>query len=134
MNAVEAIGKAVGTHADANADSQSTTAFWLITLMTIYVPLTQNYLKVLAQDQRTYFIDSLSVVRDPKMAAKSAADYQEYTMDSNAMDLDTGTVNNLIANGKSQVRTLGNTMDGLYALEEPIVQLLKSTTSIIVSF
>lgn len=121
--------------ATVNVDTQMTTAYWLIHLVNCSLPLTESYSQLLSKDQYKYFVDSLSVnPDDPGMAAIAAADYAKYTMDSSIMDSQTGYQNTMVQDEKTQVRTLGNSMDQIYTLEEPMEQILKQTVHEILGF
>jgi hypothetical protein len=133
-NAAVMVGEAVGTITNVNIDSQTSTAMEALFLMGGAFPLSEAWSKQLTEDQEKDFRDNLMIATDSAMAAQAAADYEQYTMDSNQMDMETGNQNNLLQKEKSQVRSLGNSMDQIYNLEEPIGELGRGIVSAILRF
>ncbi len=135
MNGILAVAEGVGTMATVNADTQFTTALWLIYIVSCNLPLTVAWIQQLEKDQWQYFVDSLSVSNDnPQEAAGAAADYAKYTEDSASMSNETGYQNSMVQNEKSQVQAEGNCLEQVYSMEMPLNQLLQQTTGLISNF
>jgi hypothetical protein len=134
MSGVDAVGAAEAQMADGTIDSETTTASGIFILIGCAVPLNEDWSKQLAYDQAIDFKDNLLIATDARYAAVAAADYAQYTMDSSAMDRETGYQNTIMQNEKTEARTLGNAMDNVYKLAEPVTQEQKATSHAILSF
>ncbi len=120
--------------AEGNSDSQLSVAQVVFFLIGAALPLSEGWSEQLTKDQEVCFKDNLLIASDPRYAAVAAADYATYTADSSAMQQETGNLNNVLQNEKTQVTTLGNALDQVYNLEEPMVQLQQWLTHGISSF
>jgi len=135
MNGVIAIAAGIGVVADLNIQSQTETAFELLTLVNAYFFKTEAYTKLLTADQLAYFNATLSVSSEhPEKAANASACYQKYTMDSADMDNKLSSLNSAIQGQKTRLRQEGSANSHLFASEEPLVSLLKTMVGLILSF
>jgi hypothetical protein len=120
---------------EANTDSQTTSALWLILLVSCNTPLTQAWSQQLNEDQFAYFKDSLSISTDnPWAVATATAAAAQTVQDQASMNAATSFQTNMVQEQKSLVSFQGQAMNSVFDAEDPLAEVLKETTNIILSF
>ena len=128
---IEAIAEGIGAQATTTVNQQISTAVFSVGLVGSFLPLQQAWMKTLAADADTYYIDSLEAQNDPAKGALAAQVNEKQSMDTTQSDSETGSLNTLLEEAKEQVQYDGNSMSQIFPLQEPIVELMKSITMLI---
>ncbi len=126
INGNIALGAAVGEMADVTMGSQMSASVEILTLIGCSAPLSIDWSKQWAEDAKQYYIDSLSIIEDPKYSAVAAADYAKYQIDLQKGQNEMGSQDNLLQNNKSVLKTLGNAMDQVYNIMQVPIQQQKA--------
>ncbi len=124
-DSIIALAQGIGAQADANTDASMTTGISVITLIAAFLPLQQAWSKTLGTDAEQVYQDNLKIPGHPEQTAVVAADTQQKNIDTTQSDLETGNIDNIIQSQKAQAQILGSSMDQIYSLEEPVLELLK---------
>lgn len=132
MDALAALGLAGANMANANLESELTTAVTVFNLIGAAFPLNNSWSTQLNVDQQLYFRDSLATAEDPSYAAKAAADYAKYQVDSGQMQIETNEQGQHLQDEKTEIRILGNGMSAVYNLEMPIEQIARGSKDAII--
>ncbi len=122
MNGINEVGVAMAAMATGNSDSQITAAQSVMFNIIAHLNLTKSLSGLLVADQEQNFRDDLLIATDPKMAAKAAADYMKYTMDSSSMDRQTSYQTNILHSQETELRMLGSGMSQVYGFAESAMQ------------
>ncbi len=144
-----AIAEGISAQEDANTQAQLSTALFAIFLVGGILPLQEAWMKQISEDTQIYLNDTLKVAgpdipptpggdphkgSGPSMIPVTAMDNQQKSMDTNQSDLETGNENNLVETAKAQEGYLGNSLDQVFRMQEPINELLAQTKSLIMQF
>lgn len=127
-DSIMGIAQGISAQADANTDSELTAAIAVIDLVSIFLPLQQAWSKQLSTEAENIYVDNLKVPGNPGGAAKVAADTQIRNVDSTNSDMETGNLDTIIQGQKAQSQILGNSMNTIYSLEDPVNELLRAQT------
>jgi hypothetical protein len=114
MNGIIEIGAAMAALAGGNSDSEITVAQDVFFLIGSAVSQAMAWSDQLTKDQQKDFQANMLTAKNPRYAAAAAADYARYTIDSNEMNKDTGYQNTILQNQKTELRTLGTSMEAVY--------------------
>ncbi len=130
---IEVIGEAIAALAGGNLyATQLETSNEMLGLSMAYLKKNESYSDLLTTDEQRYVADSAKAASDPSdpsLPAQAASDYQKYQMDSASMNNELGSLDNLIQSGKVRIQQEGSASDNLFAIEDPIKQLLRAVSS-----
>jgi hypothetical protein len=122
-NPIYTLPLAVEASVNVSNESQLTTAEELINDVGSYLPLEISWSTQLTADENTYYDDTMSAsLSNPSSAAKTAADYAEYTEASSEMSTQTGELSNLIQSEKTAVSFETNNVKQEYASVTSLTQ------------
>jgi hypothetical protein len=131
---VFAIAEGVSKMANADMMSQLLNAVETVFLVSVYIPLTMNYMNMLDADQEAYYRDTLAEIdteANPDAPMDASRDQQKYNLDEANMTQQTGEINSQITTMETTVRSQGDFMQNVYDLEGPLTNLLNLSKSMI---
>lgn len=124
---VFAVAEGVSKMANADMVSQLLNALETVFLISVYIPLTMNYMDLLDQDQQAYYVATLEEINPteyPNAPMEASQAQQQYNLDEAEMTQNTGILNSQITTMETTVRSQGDFMQNVYTLEQPLTSLL----------
>lgn len=126
----EALYEGIETQLDANVSLTITLSGNVITYVPIYADEKKAYLATIQQDVQNYLIATLDFA--DKNASSQAAYWNEMkSYDTTSMNTQTGQIDNLIENFKSQAQMDETDLQTAIAMQEPMNGYLKSLVNFI---
>ncbi len=125
------VASGIAAQSNANTDSQLTAGLSVINQVSVYFALQQAFSVKLSTDAENIYIANCKAPGNPAGTAIIAAATQKRNCDSTESDLETGNIDQLIQGQKGQSQILGNSMSGIFSLEDPINELLKTESDLV---
>lgn len=122
---IEAIYTGIAAQLDANDSSSISLAELALNLVPTYLKKRENCLALIQSDVQNYLLASLDFA-DDAAPAECAMWNEKKSVDTSSMNTQTGALNGLIENTKSQARVDETAMQNVISLQDPISEYLKS--------
>lgn len=133
---VRSIAEGVCNAENANDNAQIMMAEGAISMAPSVLDLQQEWVEAIQADTMKYVDDTYKIALPPpdggpQMAAVAAEDNEQKSIDQTQSDQETSGLQNIVEILKSNAQSLGSSLDNAFKLEQPILDLLSQTRSIV---